>query len=567
MLGALTPEACPPIEVLMRLLRSPHLSLHRPIAVLALLGLFAVLAGCGDDDGESSDGTGDVDDGQPTSSLVPQSGGTLSWGVAIESIGWQPAASLWDPSGYVVASSFFDRLTQYDANGDIRPYLAEAIEPNDDFTEWTITLREGVEFHDGTALDAEALQIHFENMMASLIWGPSLATVESVEVVDPRHLVAHMNKPFSTFPHLLSAQPGFVAAPSQYADADGARNPVGTGPFIFEEWIEGDTLTVRANPDYWREGYPLLESIQYKVIPDSGARRTALQEGDLDLMEVNAADDIADLEESGDYTVFLDSEGENTEMTAMLNSGRLPFEDPDARLAVALGLDKQAIADEVYAGRFDVADGPFRDGSPWFQGVEFPAYDPDRARELAEGYEADHGSPIEFTIEISQDPFELKVAQEIERQLEELGIGVEVSAVPAVQTTIDVAVGHFDMNVTNLLWGSQHPDREYFTLHSSNALPIDEIALGITRMRNETIDEALDAARTTDDPSDQVRSWATVQEQLAIENTFIFLVHNEVGEIVANRVHDLTNWTFPDGTPGRPQEQTIVSPYQLWIDQ
>ena len=97
--------------------------------------------------------------------------------------------------------------------------------------------------------------------------------------------------------------------------------------------------------------------------------------------------------------------------------------------------------------------------------------------------------------------------------------------------------------------------------------PIGEIALGITRMKNTTIDHALDAARATDDPAEQIAEWKTVQEQLATENTFVFLVHNEVGEVVANRVHGVTDWTFPDGTKGRPQEQTILSPYQLWIDQ
>src|SRR5262245_11220700 len=215
-------------------------SFLRALAALALAGLVVVACGGGDDNSSDQPGSGGPD--ETTSSLVPQAGGSLSWGVSIESIGWQPAASLWDPSGYVVASSFFDRLTMYDADGNIRPYLAEAIEPNDDFTQWTITLREGVKFHDGTPLDADALKVHFDNMIASLIWGPSLDAVESMTVQDDRHLVLDMNAPFSTFPHLLSAQVGFVAAPSQYADPEGARHPVGTGPFVFEEWNEGTDL-------------------------------------------------------------------------------------------------------------------------------------------------------------------------------------------------------------------------------------------------------------------------------------------------------------------------------------
>jgi peptide/nickel transport system substrate-binding protein len=250
-----------------------------------------------------------------------------------------------------------------------------------------------------------------------------------------------------------------------------------------------------------------------------------------------------------------------------LNAARLPFEDPVAREAVAYAIDRDAIAEEIYGGHFAPANGPFREGSPWYQEIEYPGYDPERAKELADEYAAEHGQPIAFTIEISTDPFELKVAQAIEQSAEELGMDVEVQSVPAQQTTIDVAVGAFDMNVSNLLWGSQHPDRESFVLHSDNAAPLDEIALGITRMQDPEIDAAIEAGRTTDDLTEQIGFWRTIQERLVAQNTFLFLVHNEVGEVASNRVMNIHDWTFPDGTPGRSQEQTIVSLYQVWLEQ
>lgn len=541
-------------------------SMSRLTAGVLALALFAAACGGGDDD--TAEPEESTPDGTTATTLTPEPGGQLVFGLTLESIGWQPAASLWDPPGYIVAQAMFDRLTAYDAEGEIRPYLAEAIEPNDDYTEWTITLRPGVNFHDGTPLDADALVTHFENMQASLIWGPSLGPVETVEPTGDLEVLVTMSEPFSTFPHLLSAQPGYVASPGTYADPEGSINPVGTGPFVFEEWDIGERLAVTRNDDYWREGFPLLDSIEFKVIPDSTERRRALETGDVDIMETNAADDIADLENRlSDWVTYLDSDGEGTEMTALLNTAVLPFSDPNARLAVAHGIDKEAVATDVYAGRFDPANGPFQEGSPWFQGVEFPSFDVDEARRLADAYEAEHGEPISFTIEISLDPFELRVAQEIQSQMERVGITVDVKSVPAQQTTIDVAVGAFQMNVTNLLWGSQHPDREYFTLHSSNSAPLDEIALAITRMENPTIDAALEESRTTTELSPQVEAWKTVQEQLASDSAFIFLVHNEVGEIAEERVKSVIDWTFPDGTKGRPQEQTIISLYQIWIDQ
>lgn len=542
----------------------------RSMALALFLVPLMTLAACGGGSEEkTSDDTSDDQEAAVTTTAPdPVAGGTLSFGLSLESIGWLPSSSLWDPPGYVAASSFFDRLTAYDADGNIRPYLAEAIESNEDFTEYTITLREGVMFHDGTPLDAEALKIHFENMVASPIWGPSITPVDTLEVVDDLNLNVVMSSPFSTFPHVLSAQPGFVAAPSQYEDEDGQRNPVGTGPFVFDEWVPEDHLTVRANPDYWREGYPLLDGIEFRPIPDSTERRRALETGDLDIMETNAAADIADLEESGDYRVYLDSEGETTEMTAMLNAARLPFEDPIARQAVAHAIDREAIATDVYGGRFDPANGPFRPGSPWYQeDVAYPGYDPERAQELAEEYEAEHGEPIAYTIEVSTDPFELKVAQAVKEQSEAVGMQVEVASVPAQQTTIDVAVGSFDMNVTNLLWGSPHPDRESFTLHSANYGDLGTIAMNITRMVDEEIDAGIEAGRETGDLDEQIAIWRGIQERLVEQNTFLFLVHNETGEIAHNRVQAVTDWTFPDGTEGRTQDQTILSLYQLWLQQ
>jgi ABC-type transport system substrate-binding protein len=544
----------------------------RSTAKLVSVLLAAVLvAACGGSETANDDGSEAGDNGASattSTTLEPAAGGTLSFGLTLESIGWLPSSSLWDPPGYVAASSFFDRLTAYDADGNIRPYLAESIEPNEDFTEYTITLREGVEFHDSTPLDAEALKVHFENMVASPIWGPAVTPIDELEVVDDLTLRVVMSEPFSTFPHVLSAQPGFVAAPSQYEDPDGQRNPVGTGPFVFEEWVLDDHLTVRRNENYWRDGYPLLDGIVFRPIPDSTERRRALETGDLDMMETNAAADIADLEESGDYRVYLDSEGETTEMTAMLNSARLPFEDPVAREAVAHAIDREAIAQEVYGGRFEAANGLFRPGSPWYQeDVAWAAYDPELAAELAAEYEAEYGEPISFVIEISTDPFELKVAQSIEEQAEAVGMEVEIKSVPAQQTTIDVAVGAFDMNVTNLLFGSPHPDRESFVLQSANSAPLDEIAMNIVRMEDPEIDASIEAGRTTDDLDQQIAAWRTIQERLAEQNTFIYLVHNETGEIASTRVQSVTDWTFPDGTEGRNQDQTILSLYQLWLQQ
>src|SRR4029450_5645394 len=130
----------------------------------------------------------------------------------------------------------------------------------------------GVQFHDGTPLDGAAVKQNFEASFASSIWGGQFRAVDSVEVVDPLTVVVHMNAPFSTFAHSLTFEPGFMIAPAQLNDPEGARHPIGTGPFVFDEWVQGDHLTVHRNDNYWRDDAPMLDGIEFKVILDSGQR-------------------------------------------------------------------------------------------------------------------------------------------------------------------------------------------------------------------------------------------------------------------------------------------------------
>jgi ABC-type transport system substrate-binding protein len=131
---------------------------------------------------------------------------------------------------------------------------------------------------------------------------------------------------------------------------------------------------------------------------------------------------------------------------------------------------------------------------------------------------------------------------------------------------VDAVAGNYAMQASRILWGSQHPDREYSVVHSSNSAPPPELSVNITRTINEDLDAALDQGRTTDDTDEQIAAWAGAQTALAQENTFIFLVHNDIGEVAWDRVRDVDVWSFPDGTTGRPQEQTLISLYQIWLE-
>lgn len=537
-------------------------------AFIALVLLTALLlAGCSDDGGGGDTaGGGDAGDTTTTDEAEPTPGGTLRFGLASETSGYNPAVDQVTLSGYQVAQAVYDRLVAYDEDAEWQPYLAESLEPNDDFTEWTITLRPGVVFHDGTPLTAEVLAQNLQATKDSPLLGQVFRAVESIEVVDDLSVLVAMNTPWSSFPHTLTAQPGLIVAPSVLEEPDGGQHPVGTGPFVLEEWTRDQRMVFTRNDDYWREGYPLLDGIEFQIIPDEITRAASLESGDIDIMEVRDGGSVARFEADDDYEVYLGDDGEATEQTLFFNTAVPPFDDPIAREAVASAIDREELAEVLSDGRFPPAEGPYKEDSPWYVELDVPPLDPERAEELVAQYEEAHGEPLRFTILTSLSPATEQLVSLIQQQLRDVGIEVEIEALEPTQALVDILGGNYQASTGNALWGSTHPDREYTFLHGDNALdPGEGLATAFTRVRNPEVDQGLDDARATDDPEEQAEAWGRVQRALVEELAFLWLTHDEVGDVARPDVRDVTRWTLPDGDPGLPQEQNVVSLYQIWL--
>jgi ABC-type transport system substrate-binding protein len=536
-------------------------------ASIVLIALSLLLFACSNDNGDESEESEGSEGAATTAEGEPTTGGTLRFGLASETSGYNPTVDQITLSGYQVAQAVYDRLVAYDENADWKPYLAESLEPNDDFTEWTITLRPDIEFHDGTPLTADVLRQNLQATKDSPLLGQVFRAVESIEVVDDLSVKVTMNTPWSSFPHTLTAQPGLIVAPSVLEEPGGNQRPVGTGPFVLEEYIRDQRMVVTRNDDYWREGYPLLDGIEFQIIGDEVTRAASLESGDIDIMEVRDGAQVADFESRDDFEVYLSDEGEVTEEILFFNTAAPPFDEPVAREAVATAIDREEISDVLSGGRFPPADGPFKEGSPWYvDDIAYPAHDTTEATALAEEYEAETGEPLSFTILIAPSPSAELLASLVQQQLARSGIEMSIETLEPTQTIVEILGGNFQAGTSNALFGSTHPDREYTFLHGDNALPPGQgLATAFTRIRNDDIDQALDDARTTDDPEEQAEAWGRVQAGLAEELGWLFLAHDEVGDLASPRVRDVVEWTLPDGEPGLPQEQNVVSLYQVWL--
>jgi peptide/nickel transport system substrate-binding protein len=206
---------------------------------------------------------------------TPKRGGSLVMGIDTEEDGFDPTSARWDEGGFLYGRTIFDPLAIVTAAGAVQPYLAQSITPNADYTAWTITLRSGIVFHDGTPLNAAALQLNLTKQQASPLVGPAFAAyIKGSEVTGPLSVTINMKAPWVPFDFFLAqAQTGYIAAPSMLNSPTGTSHPVGTGPFVFQEWIPNSHFTATANPHYWRPGLPYLDSITFKPIIVPTSRR------------------------------------------------------------------------------------------------------------------------------------------------------------------------------------------------------------------------------------------------------------------------------------------------------
>ena len=281
-----------------------------------------------------------------------QTGGSIVYGLEGESDGWNPANSKWAASGLMVARAVFDTLTAYDADLNVQPFLAESLTPNADYTQWTITLRPNIKLHNGRPLDAEVVKANFEYLKSSVLTSAAFDPIDSFSTSGPLDVLVNMNRPWVNYPFSLATQIGVVADPD-WLESGAKDHPIGTGPFEFDQWIPDNKLVVNRNPDYWQfdpQGtrLPYLDRVEFRPLPDNDSRAASLEARGIDAMQTSDGHQILKfkkLADKGDFQLFYDVRGETAEAFVQLNTMAPPFDDPEARRALALATDTKSYVD------------------------------------------------------------------------------------------------------------------------------------------------------------------------------------------------------------------------------
>ncbi len=446
----------------------------RLLAILAVVALFAAACTGGDSDssGDISNSTSQTEDDSTsgttgttattqdiataTTVAAPDEtadelvrGGEVSIGLVSETNTgfYPPSAETAFSAGFLVMDALYDRWFVQTGTGELLPEVAAArATPNADATEWTMTIRQGIQFHDGTDVNAEAAV----DMVALWHEGPFGATssIESAEVVDEFTVKYILKDPNPAFEGVLAGiGSGAVFSPTaarSFGPEASVENPVGTGPFVFEEWTRDSELTLRRNDNYWRAApdggtLPYLDRIRFRVLPDGDSRRASLQAGDIDMATQGGVTGGQDLVDAGFVPYEYIGNGAGV---IIFNTSVPPFDDVRMRRAASHALDpnqSNAINPATLAGVFDLRNGYFNSTSPWFSeeaGAGYAFFDTDEAIRLSTEYINDPrrsdgkavGEPISFSYDCTSEPSNIQTAQLFQQEWGDIGFEVEIKS-------------------------------------------------------------------------------------------------------------------------------------------
>jgi|HubBroStandDraft_6_1064221.scaffolds.fasta_scaffold05853_5 peptide/nickel transport system substrate-binding protein len=496
----------------------------------------------------------------------PKQGGSVTFGIDTEDTGFDPGTARWDEGGFLYGRTVFDPIAIVNAQGQVEPYLAQSITSNADYTSFTITLRPGIVFHDGTPLDANALYKNIENVATSVLTGPAFANFQSASVTGPLAVTITMKSPWAPFPYYLAeGQTAYVAAPSMLSKPNGGTsNPIGTGPFVFQEWVPNSHLTATRNPHYWRKGYPYLDSITYKPIINHSSRAQALQTGTIDMLHSNAPQDLLQFRGNNKYSYYDNSGqivGQPTMQCVQLNVMADPLTNPELRKAMAMCVNQPQYSRVITRGIDQPSHGLFIPGSPYYTPTAYPKYNPSGAASLVKKITQQTGQAPTFNLNSTSDPETLAAAQFLQQAFNTAGMKCNINVIAQATIINDALAGKYQAT----LWrqfGAIDPDENYVWFSTTTVG--QGLSINMAHNADPKIQTALETGRQSGNKAERIKAYQKVNQLLAEDVPYLWLARDTWCVVANPSVQNFANPTTPSGSKAVAFSEGVLWPTQIW---
>jgi len=540
-------------------------------AIALVLVLAMALASCGssgsdkpsgsDNNGSpSGDWTADLADGPipglKVETTKPTPGGEMTFALDAESTGgWcLPEAQL-AIAGIQVARAVYDYLTVPDDKGGYVPFLADKITSADNNKKWTIHLRSGIKFQDGSAFNAQVVKNNLDAYRGKyparspLLFVFVFDNITDVKVVDDMTVEVDMKQPWAAFPaHLFEyGRLGMMAQAQLDSGENCFKDMIGTGPFKLQDWVTNDHLTVVKNDNYWRKDsfgqqLPYLDKITFKPVPDgtqqlNGFKSKAFDLGNTDDTTTVIPGLLGDVK-SGAIDLAVAKQNPEVGYT-IFNTSKEPFNNINARKAWVYAFDTTTYNKTRNNDLNQVANGPFGPGvMGYLDDTGFPKYNLDQAKAAVAAYKQETGNDLNFTLTIPNDSASQASAQVTVGFMQKAGMKVNLKPTEQSQEINDVIAGSyqaaawrnhpgFDPDTQWVWWHCNAAPASVAPAGASSAPPKNvgvstpsgavgnncDNLVNFSKFNDPVINKAFEAGRVSTDPAARKKAYEDINKE------------------------------------------------------
>lgn len=508
--------------------------------VLALLlagALVLSVAGCGNGETKKEDQakSGATDDKSGKDTKSPDNDMVIAIEGSVSSL---DPANIPDTNAISATRGIYENLVQFNEKNEIVGQLAKSWEISDDSLTYTFSLQEGIKFHDGTDFNSETIKTNYDRVVkkennlrqrrtfiVTNSDGTEKPRVASIETPDDKTVIFKLTEPWSPFINRLTQFCIISPAALEKYGNDIMNNPIGTGPFIYKEWVEGDRTVMTRNESYWGEK-PSVDSVTIKEVPEAGTRTAMLQTGEADMVYPMPADQIEALKDNG--SVQVNKSDSNILRYVTLNMNLPELKEKKVRQAMNYAIDKEAYVTLMYSGYGKPAASVVPSIISGYVEQKPYAYDVDKAKKLMK--EAGYEEGLKLTLWGDNTTQEIKGMTFIKQQLEQIGIEVDVMPMdPAtISDKIYVPLDQAEINMWYVNWSASD-----FTMDGSlrsllHSTMVPPTSANTAYYNNPELDKLLDEGLKDADVEAQADIYSKAQEIAWQDAPWLFLGNDQI---------------------------------------